>query len=377
MSDNIKKKIGVAVVGDVLDINCWSNTPYFFYTTGAKMQLFNEPWRLPMKNFETSRKLWNVFQIISGKGKGGYQYSTQFLNKAESLIPEKYFSSAVISFNQLFPRAATINKHNGLIYYYIDTTLQDLFRFPEYDIHISDNKKRKAIALERSNYEMAKAVVTMGTWSHKSLIEDYGLPENKIYQILPGANLELPENIQIKQHSPGAGIERDLVLGFIGKDWERKGLPLLLSVKDILRAKGYMVVVKIIGKCPSHLANMKYVKFSGFIDKRYEIDKFIEEVTDCDLGCLFSKSEALGISTLEFLRLGIPVTGFYHQGLISTLMDGASIPFDAGAEAKEIAQKLESFIRNQKYQLNLRKKAAEYSNYVTWDKCINEWEKIL
>ena len=36
----------IAVIGDVSDINCWSNIPYYFFQAGKDQSLFENPWKL-------------------------------------------------------------------------------------------------------------------------------------------------------------------------------------------------------------------------------------------------------------------------------------------------------------------------------------------
>ena len=121
-------------------------------------------------------------------------------------------------------------------------------------------------------------------------------------------------------------------------------------------------------------ANMDY---TGFIDKRHNQKEFVEAISSCDLGCLFSSTEALGISTLEFLRVGVPVAGFYHQGLKDTLMEGASLRFAPTSSAIEIADGIEGLIRNNDYQEMLKQMACRYSEQVTWDQCIVHFQNLL
>lgn len=369
--------VGVAAVGDVLDINCWSNIPFYFYKAGKEKEFFNEPWSLQMHQFDWKRKMWNAKQLLLGRGVGGFQYSSYFLSNAEKQISPSHFSSKVISFNQTFPRAKLIRKNGGRIFYYIDTTLSDLFNEVEYDVHIPFSVKQKAIAQEKENYALADGVVIMGNWVRPSLINEYGVAETKIRQILPGANFDMPVGFAFRPPSAGAGLTRPLVLGFIGKDWKRKGLPLLLQVRDILAARGYKVMIKAIGNCPEELRESPGLHYTGFINKAHSTSDFIDFLCSCDLGCLFSKTEALGISTLEFLRAGVPVAGFYHQGLKDTLLPDASLRFDLDSSAEVIANQLETYILNRDHQLIMIGKAQEYSKYVTWERCVNEFYPII
>jgi len=367
-------RVGVAAVGDVLDINCWSNIPYYFFTTGVKHKVFHQPWRLHTNQLKIHRYLWNARQFLIHGQTGGFQYSDYFLDLAERQIPSGYFGDTVISFNQLFPRALSLSSKGGRVYYYIDATLYDLFHLPGYAIRVPEKVKQRAIALEKENYAHSEAVVTMGRWIHKTLREVYQVPDHKLFHILPGANFVLPQDYLFPRKNDD---NNRLVLGFVGKDWKRKGLVLLRQVQQIMQQKGYEVIIKVIGNCPEELLHASDIQYCGFINKQTDTEKFINEIASCDIGCLFSTDEALGISVLEFLRVGVPVAGFFYQGMEDTLLEGASFRFSPSDSAESIALAFEKFLLDNNLRNIMNQKARDYSQYVTWDRCIEEWKQLL
>ena len=46
--------------------------------------------------------------------------------------------------------------------------------------------------MERENFRLADRVVTMARWAAESAVADCGVPADKVFTILPGANMELP-----------------------------------------------------------------------------------------------------------------------------------------------------------------------------------------
>lgn len=371
------RKIGVAAVGDVLDVQCLSGSPYYFFNEGKKAGIVEVPWKLDIERLRYRRILWNIKSLLLGRGKGGYQYSNEFLAYAESFVPEEYFGLTVISFSQTFPRASSVVRKGGKIFYYIDATLNDLFAEASYKMRVSKSMMTMAQEIERQNYSLADGVVTMGSWVHESLMKVYGLPSEKVHHVLPGANLVMPKSFVAGQFLDGAGVSRDFVLGFVGKDWERKGLSVLLDVRDELARRGFRVVIKVIGNRPDKLLDREGLDYSGYINKLTSTEQFVDTLSQCDIGCLFSTSEALGISTLEFLRVGVPVAGYWHQGMKDTLMDGASLRFDLTDSVTTIADTFERYLRSQEVQEAMKEKAIHYSNGVSWSDCVDAWRPIL
>lgn len=369
--------IDVAAVGDVADINCWSNIPFYFFHEGLKENLFTNPWNLNLDRFNDSRRYWNILNLLSMNKLGGYQYSTSFLDKAERSIPAEFFSHTIISFNQLFPRAETVKKAGGKIIYYIDMTLADLFADVSYGVKVGSEIKRKALNQETVNYNLAERVITMGNWPLKTLRDYYDLPESKLGFILPGANISLTPSWKPSIHRAGAGKSRELVMGFIGKDWERKGLNVLVDVKRELQRRGFKVRLKIIGGCPPQLQSETGIEFLGMINKVTDSARFISEIADCDIGCLFSRGEALGISLLEFLAVGVPVAGYYHQGMKDTLLPGASLQFNLNDSLSDIIERFVAYIDDSDSQHSLKSSAVASMNSVTWSACVKNWSPIL
>ncbi|HEX7015375.1 MAG TPA: glycosyltransferase family 4 protein, partial [Cyclobacteriaceae bacterium] len=210
-----------------------------------------------------------------------------------------------------------------------------------------------------------------------TLVDYYKVDPAKITHVLPGANVTLSPEWTPPMIPGRPGIDRDLVLGFVGKDWRRKGLPFLMEVQSELAKRGHKVKIRLIGSRPSDLAANAAIEVTGFIDKYSGMERFVQLISTCDIGCLFSTSEALGISTLEFLRTGVPVAGFYHQGLKDTLLEGASFRFKPDARPEEVANAFEQFIRNDDLRHEMKGKAWNYSNEVTWVACVNHFKKLL
>mgnify|MGYP000850900791 FL=1 len=336
-----------------------------------------EPWRLDLSRFVGARRRWNLFQWLKGAGIGGFQYSDAFLSAAERSIPARLHSSRVISFSQHFPRATTVASAGGSISYYIDATVANLSSGDGATVRLSPAKRRDALRVERDNYHQASRIVTMAQWAAESVIREYDVPTEKVFTILPGANIRLPDDWQFTYDERKPGRERPLVLGFVGKDWQRKGLPFLLAVRGVLARMNWQVIVRAVGNCPEELKQVDGLEYVGFIDKQQNEGLLHRFLADCDLGCLFSKREPLGISTLEFLRVGVPVTGFAVEGLLDTLPPQGGLRFAPGASPEVVAETIAAVFSDDDTRHALRQAARQLSPFVTWDRCVREWRELL
>lgn len=370
------RKISVAAIGDVLDINTHSNLPFFFFNEGKRQGVFTDALRLDLSEFKWKRRFWNLKQLVLGRGIGGFQYSTNFLTALERQVPSDLLHSCIITFSQVFPRATSIPADGELVCY-IDATMRDLVDNPSYGIKLPPYILQRALDQERQNYHAASHVVVRSSWIIPTLVDYYGVAPAKITHVLPGANLMLPPNWTPPTIPGRPGVDRDLILGFVGKDWRRKGLPFMIKVQAELARRGHKVRIRVVGSRPPDLADNAAIEITGFINKHSGMDRFVHAISTCDIGCLFSSSEALGISTLEFLRTGVPVAGFYHQGLKDTLLEGASLRFNIDTRPEEAADIFERFISDEGLQDEMKAKALHYSNEVTWGACVGRFKKLL
>jgi len=368
-------KVGIAAVGDVCDIACWSGIPYHFWQSVQSAGFVSQPWRIDLDRLRWPRRYWNGLQCLTGQ-RGGFQYSNRCLDLLEKQIAGDQWQSEIISFNQHFPRASTVALRGGILNHYLDAPFVALASGRGLDLKLPRKISNCAAALERENYSASNRIVAMGRWAADVIVSECDVPARKVNVILPGANLVLPEGWKFPQPVGQAGIDRPFTLGFVGKDWQRKGLPLLVKIQSNLAKRGWKSRVLAAGAAPPELKRNEGVEFVGFIDKSLKADRFLQFLTACDVGCLFSDREALGISTLEFLRAGTPVAGFAHEGPADTLPPDAGFRFPLGASAIEIADCFESYLRNEADQERFRENARRWSSLVTWTRCVREFQEL-
>jgi glycosyltransferase involved in cell wall biosynthesis len=367
----------IAVTGDAGDINCWSGIPHHFAQAARAQGEPAAPWRLELGSFGPARRWWNLGQVLRGRGVGGYQYSQAFLNRAEAAIPADQWRGRVVTFNQHFPRGRSVTARGGQLAHYIDATFASFCTPGGLAENLPAQVRASAQAIERENYAASERIVTMARWAADSVIRDCGVPPAKVAVILPGANLELPPDYAFPLVAGEAGRDRPLVLGFVGKDWKRKGLPFLLEVRAELERMGLPAVVRCAGHCPDELRRTPGLEYAGFIDKAVAPDRFVEFLASCDVGCLFSEREPLGISTLEFLRAGVPVTGFMVEGVADTVPPDAGFRFEPDTTAETVALALHTAFGDEAAAGKLRETARAWSPFVTWERCVKEWQQLL
>ena len=121
-----------------------------------------------------------------------------------------------------------------------------------------------------------------------------------------------------------------IVLGFIGKDLQRKNLKQFLEiVRDEQRFRGIVI------GCDEVTARDLYstylcdrVKFYGHLEKNdATADRWDEFFRSLDFGFVCPNNEAFGLQAVEFQMFGVPVITNYLGGLRTACLDKSSLAF--------------------------------------------------
>lgn len=367
----------VAVIGDAGHPQTWSGIPWHFCQAARERGWATEPWRLDLAPLRNTRRWWNAGRLLQLQRPGGFQYSRTFLERAEASLPAAQWQGRVLTFSQHFPRVESVRRHGGRLVSYIDATFASFCQPGGLEAKLPAAMQAEARQRESENLQGSEKVVTMARWAIDSVTTQCGVPRERTATILPGANLALPDDFTFQRPAGRPGLDRPLVLGFVGKDWQRKGLPFVLQVRHEIEQRGFRAEVHCAGHAPRELVRETGVRFVGFLDKAREPARFLAFLSGCDVGCLFSSHEPLGISTLEFLRAGVPVAGFAVEGLADTLPPDAGFRFAPGSSAADVAETLLATFRSESRTAHLRAGAEAWSPWVTWQRCLQEWHELL
>jgi glycosyltransferase involved in cell wall biosynthesis len=357
---------GLVANGDPRNIATFSNIPHFFLKAGLENGLLHSGVVLRPGELRTRRFFWNALRPLTLDRPRGWTYSQRYARtvwaRREAGEVEEYISH----FQLLPPR----NEVREPITYYIDATMRQWFE--DYGWRVGRRVKVDALAREREAYLSSRYVVGMSDWCAEDVISSYGVPPEQVCTILPGANLDedsLP---------PGEDWDGELSplrLGLVGIDWERKGGPLLLDAASILQRMGYDVEVVVLGPDSSRVPAHPSVKALGYVEKGREFQRFVEILRSFHFGCLLSRVEASGFSTLEYLRLGIPIITTGVGGIVDPKEAGLRFPLEADGE--QIAEALAGVLQEPNRYATMREAAARDGMAYRWERTADEMLSLL
>ena len=365
--------------GDATDLATWSNTPYFLLQAGLSQGWLQGGLKLQPEHLRRRGRLWNLRQWLRSGKAGGYQYSPGFTRAlmAQAQLPSEQPLALLSHFPLLpawpWPTAWRVD-------FYIDATTRHVFNNYGSGERLAPGYRSQVLERERLAYQQAGDIVCMCQWAADSVIGDYGIDPAKVHVVPGGANLDEAQLAQLPLAEPPSppSAQQPLRLGFLGKEWQRKGGPFLLELADALQQRGIPTVIRAIGPDPAALPVHPALQPLGFINKQTDTALFVAELQSWHFGTLFSEAEAFGISNRECLRLGVPVLAHAVGGIASTLPDaGCGQLFPPHPGAAEVADWIAARLTPYEGYLAWRAALAPRWREFTWAAAAEQLAAIL
>jgi glycosyltransferase involved in cell wall biosynthesis len=363
--------------GDATALATWSSTPFFLLQAGLRSGLLARGLALDPARLRWRRRLWNAAQLLRRGKAGGFQYSRHF---AEALMGQVDLGAPPLALLSHFPLLPPQPWPPGWrVDFYIDATTRQVFEAYGKGARLAAGFQRQVLERERQAYEQAGAIVCMGQWAADSVRGDYGIEAARVHVVPGGANLDEAALVGLPEAAPPPpGADQPLRLGFLGKEWQRKGGPFLLQVAEALAERGHPAVVRAVGPAAATLPPHPLLQPVGFLDKANDTARFVAELRSWHFGALFSEAEAAPRSNLECLRLGVPVLSHAVGGIASTLPDaGCGQLFAPHPEAGAVADWICARLTPYPAYLAWRAALAERWREFTWDAAVEQLQAIL
>jgi glycosyltransferase involved in cell wall biosynthesis len=247
----------------------------------------------------------NLMQVV-------IEYAADFLSFRKSIFNLKYYFLGTTFIFRHFSELVRAKARNGgydfilqtqvlcdssgngvPVYIYTDhTTLNNLnYRFVN---PAKFMRPKPYIALEKRALEKASLVFVMSENIRNSLLEQYNLPASKIKMAYVGSNTELPSAVNPKKY-------RNKNIIFVGKEWERKGGPLLIEAFKKVLDKIPDATLTILGCRPD--VSVPNCTILGEVSLE-EVAKHYEKAS---VFCLPTVREPFGIVFIEAMFNRLPI----------------------------------------------------------------------
>lgn len=188
---------------------------------------------------------------------------------------------------------------------------------------------RRRFQLNREVFHAARGLISWSEWSARSLVEDYGVPRERIFVYAPGA--ERPYfAIGERRMLTGVDDGRPIELLFVGGDFTRKGGAVLLEVIRGMQARRHFKL-HVVTRDPVP-ATADVIVHHGIRSNSRELHALIERA---DVFVLPSMGECLSIALMEAAAAGLPIVTTDVGALGEAAVEGESAlvvpPGDAAA----------------------------------------------
>jgi glycosyltransferase involved in cell wall biosynthesis len=194
--------------------------------------------------------------------------------------------------------------------------------------------QRRGEAMEQRIFERAAGIFPLSHWAAASVIEDYGIPAERVHVVPPSHFL--PDLTTRPQRGSG-----DLIaVGFVGNPFVAKGGEDLLAVHQrYFRDKVQIDLVSHGFRPQPHLRNARHVPF---ISQQHLLE---EVMPGWDLFCLPTHHDMSSFATAEAHAAGLPAVTTRTGGVPEICVDGETgfiiTPRDRVALADRLAQLIE------------------------------------
>jgi len=274
-------------------------------------------------DFLTGNKKWRNWR--------NHLYSTGFMIRTLSALAAKEAQKDVYAF--IFQTQSLFKCPPGLYgnFIYTDHTNLNNLNYPQTGRreYLASRWFRKT---EFRIYHEATAIFVMSGNIRKSLLRQYKVPDDKVFLVYAGADGKYSTNKDSKKF-------RNKNIVFVGKDWKRKGGPLLVEAFSKVLNKIPDATLTIIGCNPE--VKINNCTIAGVLPQH----KIIKAYESATVFCLPTRREPFGMVFIEAMYNRLPVicpAVGATTDLVENGRNGYLVPYNAEA----LAEKLILVLRN-------------------------------
>ncbi|MBG9367204.1 glycosyltransferase family 4 protein [Streptococcus sp. NLN64] len=238
---------------------------------------------------------------------------------------------------------------------------------------VHDTQLKKRSAYQNHYYENAAGIFSMSNWFADYLVEEQGLPSDKVHYV--GAGL----NIDIKQVDFSRKEGNKFL--FVGKDFKRKGGDLVIKAFRNLYEQGHKnLELYIVGpeEMPV-LADSPNIYFVGNIPA----DDLPKYFNLCDVFVLPSRFEAFGLVFVEALAYGLPCIGREMMEMKHFIKPGRNgfLINKTSEDSQELADIMLKVIKDDSVFEFTKETHQQIADFYSWNKvaermmAVIEWDK--
>lgn len=245
-----------------------------------------------------------------------HQFEARTRN-AMRILAKRPRPHAVLQVGAMFDATRGLTDVPRFCYLDSNSKLSDRGGSRSFSHFVKGDYKRKAARRERRIYRGSSGVFVFSDFVRRSLIADYKVDPARVHVVYAGVNLTIPP-------VPRRETPAQPTILFIGRDFERKGGPLL--VRAFRRVRAAVPDARlIIGGCNPSISEQG-VEVVGFIDKMQPDGerRLADLYARASVFTMPSHFEPFGIVYAEAMHFGLPCVAVDHCAMPEIVTHGVT-----------------------------------------------------
>ncbi|MDX2148545.1 MAG: glycosyltransferase [Planctomycetota bacterium] len=209
---------------------------------------------------------------------------------------------------------------------------------------------KEAVEVQRRVLAGVSHTFTLTEWARRSIIEDYGVPPERVSAVYIGSNIQPPREL------PPPKPKQIL---FVGIDWERKGGPALVKGFEVLRRRVPDAELVVVGCDPG--ISQPGVRCLGYLPPSDPKNRELIARLFCESRCfcMLSAFEPLGNVFVEAYACGLPIVAFDRGSRSEIVEHERSGLLCQTLEPDEVAAHIERLLTDDALHARLKSRALE------------------
>lgn len=365
------KKIAYLTFGDSSSSKVWSGTSKFMRIALEKEY---EIVPIDVSNDMIVKIAWllpKIVKKISGKQMPLLEIQSKIFTKRSKKMINDYGKV-----NYVFAPAGSnfVAEREGFppIIYLSDATFNLLANY--YYLYLSEAEINAGNKIEKKALESSSIVIESSEWAKNSVLNEYGINEEKVKVIPFGANL--PDNYKKKE------INKVFRLLLVGVDYERKGIDKAIEVLKVLnKISPNSYELNILGLEGINSNYPSNVNFLGKLNKDIpeQLANIIELYNSAHLFILPTLADCTPIVFAEACEYGMPIVTHDTGGIgIYVREDENGYRLPLSSSPTDFANKIEEIRTDKGLYDRLSKKSRSYfEQEFNWDSWLKKIKSVI
>ena len=229
---------------------------------------------------------------------------------------------------------------------------------------------RKWLVREKSSYQSAEHIFVRSNLVRKSIIEDYGITEEKITVVGGGWNFSQPP-AEVQRSFSGT-----INILFIGKRFYRKGGDILLSAYKKLNQAVPNTTLTIVTN--EVLPEFNEVDHITVLEPIWDRRKIHQLYQDSHLFVLPSRLETWGDVLLEAMAYGVPCIGFNTDAMPEIIDNGVNGCISSQMDADGLFSAMLGLVKDPQKIQKMSQAAREISHRkYSWGNVVDKMKEVI